>query len=230
MIRWNEPGYVVGFTTRVGGVSEGPYASLNLGRGTGDDVRLVDENRRRVCAGLGADASRLAANRQVHSAIVNRAEAGRLGEPGDGVWTDEPGVPMLATVADCVPIAIAARGRGRLALLHAGWRGLADGLLAAAAETVRDGDAAELSAIIGPSAGPCCYEVGAEVSERFDGDLTSADRKLDLWTAAERLLRLAGVAVVQRVDMCTICNPHLFFSHRRDGKPRGVQGVVGYVA
>lgn len=230
MIRWSEPGYVVGFTTRVGGVSQGPYASLNLGRGTGDDVQLVDENRRRVCAELGADPSLLAANRQVHSSIVNRAEPGRL-EPGDGVWTDEPQVPMLATVADCVPIAIAARGRGRLALLHAGWRGLADGLLATGAATVRGrDDDVVLSAIIGPSAGPCCYEVGREVSERFDPDLTSARRKLDLWTAAERLLHAAGVAVVQRADMCTICNPHLFFSHRRDGKPRGVQGVIGYVA
>jgi YfiH family protein len=228
MIRWNEPGYVVGFTTRVGGVSEGPYASLNLGRGTGDDVDLVDENRRRACAELGADPRRLAANRQVHSAIVNRAQAGRFGEPGDGVWTAEPQVPMLATVADCVPIAIAARGRGRLALLHAGWRGLSSGLPAAGAAAVRDGDA-ELSAIVGPSAGPCCYEVGDDVARRFDPDLTR-DRKLDLWSAAERLLRAAGVAVVQRVDICTICNPDLFFSHRRDGKPRGVQGVIGYVA
>jgi polyphenol oxidase len=229
VIRWDEPGYVVGFTTRVGGVSQGPYASLNLGRGTGDDVDLVDENRRRVCAELGADPELLAANRQVHSAIVNRAEPGQLGEPGDGVWTAEPGVPLLATVADCVPIAIAARGRGRLALLHAGWRGLSSGLLAAGADAIRGDDRSELSAIVGPSAGPCCYEVGAEVAERFDHDLTRS-RKLDLWTAAERLLRNAGVAVVQRVDVCTICNPELFFSHRRDGKPRGVQGVIGYVA
>jgi purine-nucleoside/S-methyl-5'-thioadenosine phosphorylase / adenosine deaminase len=230
MIRWNEPGYVVGFTTRVGGVSQGPYASLNLGRGTGDDVDLVDENRRRACAVLGIDPHRLAANRQVHSAVVNRAEPGRFGEPGDGVWTDEPQVPMLATVADCVPIAIAARGRGRLALLHAGWRGLSSGLLAEGAAAVRDGnDGADLSAIVGPSAGPCCYEVGDDVAHRFDRDLTR-EGKLDLWSAAERLLRAAGVAVVQRVDMCTICNPNLFFSHRRDGKPRGVQGVIGYVA
>jgi polyphenol oxidase len=230
VIRWNEPDYVVAFTTRVGGVSQGPYASLNLGRGTGDDVDLVDENRRRACAELGADPHRLAANKQIHSAIVNRAEPGRIAGPGDGVWTDERHVPMLATVADCVPVAVAARGRGRLALLHAGWRGLSGGLLAAGAEAVRDGnDDTELSAIVGPSAGPCCYEVGPEVAERFDHDLTR-DRKLDLWTAAERLLRAAGVSVVQRVDMCTICNPDLFFSHRRDGKPRGVQGVIGYVA
>lgn len=229
MIEWREPGYVVAFTTRTGGVSSGPYSSLNLGRSTGDDVTLVDENRRRACAALGVDPDALAVNRQVHSADVNRAGAGVQGEPGDGLWTDEPQLPMLALAADCVPIAIAARGRGRLAVLHAGWRGLLGGLVAAGASAVRRDDGAELAAVIGPSAGPCCYEVGADVADRFDTDLLRGGR-LDLWTAAERLLHAAGVVDVERVGTCTICNPELFFSHRRDGKPRGVQGVIGYVA
>ena len=92
MIRWDAAGpYAVVFSTRDGGVSEGPFASLNLGRMTGDDVERVDENRRRLCAAVGADAERLALNRQVHSTLVHRAEPGARGEPGDGLWTDEPG-------------------------------------------------------------------------------------------------------------------------------------------
>jgi copper oxidase (laccase) domain-containing protein len=83
--------------------------------------------------------------------------------------------------------------------------------------------------VVGPAIGPCCYEVGPEVSARFDDDLTR-DGILDLWTAAERALRRAGVGGVERVDLCTRCNPELFFSHRRSGPVRGVQGVIGAVA
>ena len=89
-------------------------------------------------------------------------------------------------------------------------------------------DGAETAAVIGPSIGPCCYEVGSEVSERFDPDLTS-DGTLDLWTAAERALRRAGVASVERLDLCTRCHPELFFSYRRTGAPHGAQGVIGAV-
>jgi copper oxidase (laccase) domain-containing protein len=96
VIRWDATGpYEVVFTTRTGGVSEGPYASLNLGRKTGDDVERVDENRRRACAEIGADAARLALNFQVHSKLVHRAREGeRGGVQGDGLWTDEPGLPI----------------------------------------------------------------------------------------------------------------------------------------
>jgi polyphenol oxidase len=230
MIRWSEPGYVVGFTTRVGGVSAGPFSSLNLGRSTGDDVACVDENRRRACAVLGADSSLLSTNRQVHSTTVNEAVPGVHGKVGDGLWCDRPGVPMVALAADCVPVALAAAGGGRLAVLHAGWRGLSSGVIAAGVDAVRGGEVGvEVAAAIGPSAGPCCYEVGLEVSGLFAAELTCG-RKLDLWSAAERLLRAAGVARIERVDLCTICRSELFFSHRRDGRPRGVQGVIGYVA
>ena len=83
--------------------------------------------------------------------------------------------------------------------------------------------------MIGPAIGPCCYEVGDEVATLFDEDLT-VDRKLDLWGAAERALRRAGVDEVKRADVCTRCHPELFFSHRRSGRARGVQGVLGAVA
>jgi hypothetical protein len=227
MIRWEQPGYLVGFSTRVGGVSEGPYASLNLGRRTGDEVARVDENRRIACAALGLDDVEVVVNRQTHSIDVHEANPGGEVAAGDGLWTDRPGLALLALAADCVPIAIArADGPRRLAVLHAGWRGLSDGIVARGVAALGPGPTA---AVVGPAIGPCCYEVGPEVSARFDADLTSG-RLLDLWAATERKLRDAGVATVERVDLCTRCNPELFFSHRRDGKPRGTHGVIGALA
>jgi YfiH family protein len=227
LITWDQPGYLVAFTTRVGGVSEPPYESLNLTQGTGDDPARVEENRRIACEALRLPYESLAFNRQVHSPTVHRAHAGKRGAPGDGLWTDEPQLPILAMSADCLPIAVARTAGSRaLAVLHAGWRGLAEGVVAAGVAALGAGPKA---AVIGPAIGPCCYEVGTEVSTLFDDDLTR-DRKLDLWTAAERALRRSGVAHVDRVDLCTRDYPELFFSHRRDGRSRGVQGVIGAVA
>jgi polyphenol oxidase len=110
--------------------------------------------------------------------------------------------------------------------LHAGWRGLAEGVVDAAVAPLGGGP---LAAIVGPAVGPCCYEVGPEVSTLFDADLTRGGI-LDLWSAAERALRRAGVERVERVDLCTRCNPELFFSHRRDGPRRGLQGVIAAIA
>jgi purine-nucleoside/S-methyl-5'-thioadenosine phosphorylase / adenosine deaminase len=227
LIRWRLPGYLVGFTTRVGGVSDGVYDSLNLTTGTGDEVTLVAENRRIACTLLGLDTEQLAFNRQVHSSTVHHAHAAKRGEPGDGLWSDEPRLPLLVMSADCLPIAIARRDGARaLAVLHAGWRGLAEGIVAAGVAALGPGAKA---AILGPAIGPCCYEVGDEVAALFDADLT-VERRLDLWTAAERALRTAGVETVERADLCTQCHPELFFSHRRSGRARGAQGVLGAVA
>ena len=206
-------------------MSEGVYASLNLTVGTGDDPARVAENRRIACRSLGLDWERLSFNRQVHSPTVHRA--GARGVEGDGLWSEEGGQPMLAFSADCLPIAIARTdGTRALAVLHAGWRGLSEGIVQAGVAAVGAG---ETAAVIGPAIGPCCYEVGPEVSSLFDEDLT-VHRKLDLWTAAERALRRAGVVAVERLDLCTRCHPELFFSHRRSGRARGVQGVIGAVA
>ena len=232
-IRWDAPGpYSVVFSTRVGGVSCGPYESLNLGRMTDDEPGNVEENRRRVCAEAGADADRLALNRQRHSALVHRAHAGARGEPGDGLWTEEQGIPMLALTADCLPIALArANGeRPAVCVLHAGWRGLLEGVVAAGVGALGRG---ALAAAIGPGIGPCCYEVGEEVARpfrrEFGADVASAG-KLDLWAAAARALERAGCTRIERTDLCTACNPQLFFSHRRDDGRTGRQGVVACVA
>ena len=233
MIRWEEaPGpYEVAFSTREGGVSEGPYASLNLGRATADEPERVNENRRRLCAEVGAEPDALAMNYQHHSADVLRARAGSRDEHGDGIWTDERGLPVLALAADCLPIALA-RGNGSqpaLALLHAGWRGLLEGIVPAGVSVLGRGTVA---AAVGPAIGPCCYEVGEDVADRFRrafGFGLYRHGRLDLWTAADRALRAAGCVRVDRVDLCTACSPERFFSHRRDEGITGRQGVIGCI-
>ena len=231
LLRWDVPGpYEVVFATRAGGVSEGPFESLNLGRRTGDEVERVDENRRRLCAEVGAEEQHLTLGFQTHSTVVNRAEAGSRGAPGDGLWTDEPGIPMLALGADCALIAMARTNGSEpaLAVIHAGWRGLLDGIVESAAKILGLG----FAAVVGPTIGPCCYEVGEEVAgpyrARF-GDGIVTGRKLDLWTAAEQAAFDAGASTVDRLDLCTRCRADLFFSERRTGRPRGTQGVLGLV-
>jgi hypothetical protein len=190
----------------------------------------VAENRRRLCAELGTESELLCFGRQVHGATVRRA--GATGEPGDGLWTDTPGEPLLVFTADCLPVAIVRANGGppAVAALHVGWRGLLAGIVGSAASTLGRG---ELAAAIGPGIGPCCYEVGDEVAspyrERFGEDVVR-DGRLDLWSAAERALRTAGVADVHRTDLCTSCNPELLFSHRRDRGRTGRQGMVAFVS
>ena len=232
MIRWDAPGpYVVVFSTRNGGVSSGPYSSLNLGLLTEDETANVEENRGRLCAAVGADLGRLCMNRQVHASAVHRAVEGVRDREGDGLWTDEPGLPMLKLTADCVPVALArAQGRPALALLHVGRMGLLAGVVAAGVAAVDGGPTA---AIVGPGIGPCCYEVGDEIRAAYRSRFGAAvirGRNLDLWTAVEQALREAGVDTVERTDVCTACNPREYFSHRRDGGVTGRQGVIGYVA
>ena len=238
LIRWNAPGpYAVAFSTRRGGVSEGAYASLNLGLATAHDPEHVWENRRRVCNVAGADATRAAMAYQRHSGDVVRAEPqgllARSQRPQcDGLWSDVAGQAMLLLGADCVLVAVARKGNGgapALALLHAGWQGLLGGIVAAGTAVLGDGP---LTAVIGPSIGPCCYQVRDDVAMPFRetfGDDVVCDGKLDLWTSVERALRDAGVDDVDCLDLCTFCHPDLFFSHRRDRGTTGRQGVIGYV-
>ena len=232
VLSWDAPGpYSVAFSTRAGGVSEGTFDSLNLGLMTHDEPANVEENRRRLCEKAGAELARLAMNRQVHAATVNRAEAGERGREGDGLWTDEPGVPMLKLTADCLPIALARKNgeKPALALLHAGRLGLLQGIVEAGVAAL----GGKIAAGIGPGIGPCCYEVGADIAGAYRARFGAGalrGRNLDLWTVAERVLRTAGVESVERLDVCTACDPARFFSHRRDGPVTGRQGVIGYVA
>jgi YfiH family protein len=238
VIRWDVAGpYTVVFSTRVGGVSEGPYESLNLGIFTGDDPERVVENRRRLADAAVIDPERTRMAWQQHGTEVRRAwpegilTPGTQHEPCDGWWSDEPGQGMMLVTADCLPVAIARQNGGRpvLAVLHVGWRGLLEGIVENGVAALGGG---ELVAVTGPGIGPCCYEVGPDVAEQYETAFGAVltDGKLDLWRAAELALRRAGVARVERTDLCTYCRPELFFSHRRDRGRTGRQGVIAAVA
>jgi purine-nucleoside/S-methyl-5'-thioadenosine phosphorylase / adenosine deaminase len=211
------PGGTALFTTRRGGVSDGPFASLNLGLWTDDDAGRVRENRARVEALAGA---RLAQARQVHGTDVVTAGPGTAGE-ADGQVTAEHGVAPMALTADCLPIALVAPEG--VAMLHAGWRGLADGVVENGVDALRAIGGRRIVAAIGPGAGPCCYEVGEEVHAAFG----TSGRTVDLKAIARRRLEDAGVQAVHDCGLCTMHDPERFFSHRRD---RGVTGRQAGVA
>ena len=144
----------------------------------------------------------------------------------DGLVTSVPGRTMTLLTADCLPIAIARADGGRLALLHAGWRGLEAGIAEAGATAV----GGEVLAAVGPGAGPCCYEVGEDVASRLRarfGDDVVHDGRADLWLCAERALRQAGVESVSVAGEQMVHSPERYFSHRRDNGVTGRQGVVG---
>lgn len=240
LLDWAAPGpYRVAFSTRIGGVSEAEFASLNLGILTEDDPARVVVNRTRLCEEVGADPDGATMAWQRHGGTVTRAQPRGIITPGtvydhcDGLWSDAPGRAMLLLTADCMPIAIARSDglRPAVEILHAGWRGLLAGIVAAGVRAI---GARKLVAVIGPSIGPCCYEVGEEVAapfrQAFGEDVMHEGSKLDLWTAAERALRAAGVEHVDRFDLCTACNGDRFFSHRRDHGRTGRQGIIAYVS
>jgi YfiH family protein len=229
LIRWDAPGpYEVVFSTRTGGVSDGVYASLNLGFSSGDDRELVQENRRRLYGAAGAHPERVSWPRQVHGARVVRS--GSRGEEADVIWTDEAGEAVMVLSADCVPVALARiGGRPAIALAHVGWRGLLAGVAPAAVAALRS---RHVAAAIGPGIGPCCYQVGEDVAGAFRkayGPTVVRDSRLDLPGAVERALRSAGCVRVDRLDECTACRPERYFSHRRDEGRTGRQGALAYI-
>lgn len=225
-VRWLEAdlgGARAAFSTRLGGVSEPPYESLNLGLLTEDANEAVAENRRRLAAALGFAPEQVVFARQVHgTALLRHPRAGGVVE-ADGHVVGEPGLAPLVFAADCLPVAL--RGPGRVAMVHAGWRGLAGGIVAAAAEAVEATRAA-----VGPGIGPCCYQVGEEVLTAFAdlGDVAEG-RMLDLPEVARRLLARAGVEQVESAGLCTSCEEELFFSHRRDAGRTGRQAGLAWI-
>jgi hypothetical protein len=233
--RWLEtglPGARAVFSTRLGGVSEGPWSSLNLGILTGDERDRVVANRVRLCAATGIDPGGVVIGRQVHASAIASHEQAQ--EPSlwpdpaadppelDGHVIDRSGLAALVFVADCLPIALA--GPDGLAMLHCGWRGLAGGIVGSGAAAI-DAEAAA----IGPGIGPCCYEVGEEVLAAFAplGPGVADGRMLDLKEVARRLLERAGVTAVVDCGICTRCEGGTFFSHRGEGPETGRQaGIV----
>jgi hypothetical protein len=205
------------FTARAAG-------NLSSVRGAGRD--RAQETREALRERLGV--RRIARGRQVHGAVVARVDDcdhddGALAE-ADGQATARSGVGVMVLTADCLPVALA--GSAAVAMVHAGWRGIAAGVLEQGVLSLRElGCAEEIAAIIGPGAGACCYEVGPEVRAALGGEARTAT--VDLQAAARRRLRAAGVRDVRSVAACTICDER-FFSHRREGSHAGRQGGVAW--
>jgi YfiH family protein len=230
-------GVAHGFSTREGGVSSGRYASLNLGDKWGDDPPAVAENRRRFAAVGGFDWSALRTVRQVHGARVASVRATDLPEmvstvEADALIASEPGVVLGIYTADCVPILIS-DGTGRVAAVHAGWRGtVAEVTVNAVAALLEKGAQAEqLRAAIGPSICAHSFEVGEEVALKFERRWPATVRRgadrlhVDLRMANRLQLEAAGVLPhnIDSAAPCTHCDTARFFSYRRDGAGIGQQ-------
>jgi polyphenol oxidase len=236
-VRWLEaelPGARAAFSTRIGGVSEAPYEALNVAILTGDERDRVHENRSRLAGSIERDPDGVVMARQVHGSDLRRHDApqeprvyGDVVESPDRVdaqATSNPDLTPLVQVADCLPVAMV--GPAGVAMAHCGWRGLAGGIVAAAA-----GEVEAKSAAIGPGIGPCCYEVGEEVLTAFeDLEGVARGRMLDLTAVATALLERAGVSAVEASGLCTSCNPELFYSHRRDGERTGRQAGLAWIS
>jgi YfiH family protein len=244
-------------TSRHRGVSPPPYHSLNLGVSTGDDRLNVDANRARLAPLTSSEPDALVLCGQVHSnhvAVVGFGDAGRRFDATDAVVTNVPDLPLVILVADCVPVSLYDPIKRVIGLAHAGWRGTVAGVAARTVERMMnefDTDPTDLVAGIGPSIGPCCYEVGPEVADEFHarqplvanhvllaGEVASAgefdasvneDRyRLDLWRANTLQLVTAGVfeANIGVAGICTACNTADFFSHRAEGGCTGRGGAL----
>lgn len=235
-------GFVHGFPERSGGVSTGLRSSLNLGKRWGDDEANVEENRRLLAKHVGYEPEQLQVTRHVHGVDV-----WKVGDPlpdgaeFDGLVCDRPGPVLGAFAADCIPLVFADPIARVIGAAHAGWRGTVGGVagnvllrmseLGARAENVR--------VALGPSIGPCCFEVGAEVVEQFraafgdvPGMVVQGPEKehIDLRVATRHLLERAGVRAehIDDAPPCTRCESDRFFSYRRDGKDGGVH--MGFIA
>ncbi len=201
-------------TTRIGGVSLPPYGSLNLGNHVGDDPEHVLENRRRLKAHLPSEPAWLG---QVHGRSVVNLD-GQESREGDGAYTKRPNVVCAILTADCLPVLFA--GKNSVGAAHAGWRGLAAGILEETANAMGDVE----TAYLGPAIGQAAFEVGEEVLDAFPGE-TSAFRKgkegrwhADLYKIARIRLETIGIREIHGGHYCTHDEASRFFSYRRDGK------------
>ena len=230
-----------GFTTRGGGVSEGPYRSLNVSFDVGDVPERVVENIRTIARAANVPPHHIRTSRQIHGAGVlgdvlpdAHPNAASICGEADALWTAARETAVAVRVADCVPILLVDPRRRRVAAVHSGWRGSE---LLVAAEAVKalqaaGSDASAILAAVGPSIRACCYAVSAELASRFAARFgpavvrSSGERKyLDLVEVVRKTLCAAGIRP-ENVDVlahCTCCSPEHFFSHRRDGGLTGRQ-------
>jgi YfiH family protein len=233
-----DAGFLAAFTERTGGSSEGVFRSLNLGLATKDAPERVFDNRRRLTVGFGL--REVAALRQVHGSTVVRVEAGpswrgfdggRRDVPqGDALTTASSDLGLLILTADCVPVVMGDPSTGMLTVAHAGWRGVAAGVLVRAVASFPE--PGRVLVAVGPAIGPDHYEVGEDVvaavgSASGGGAITTGGSRphLDLPGTVAQILSELGVRHIERSEECTACLPDRFFSYRRDG-PTGRQALI----
>lgn len=223
---WPAPTHVRALTTtRAGGVSRGPYESFNLGDHVGDDPEAVWQNRARLREALVLPAEPLWL-KQVHSTTVVLAARAQPGIEADGAWTDRPGVVLAVLTADCLPIFLCDRKGTKVALLHAGWRGLAGGIIESGLQALNvPGE--ELLVWLGPAIRPDAYRVGDDVRDALYARDPAAAAAFhpdgtgrwlaDLYRLARQRLRSQGVTAVYGGGYCTLREHERFFSFRRNG-------------
>jgi YfiH family protein len=224
-----------GISTRTGGVSPEPYG-MNLSFNVGDVREQVLENRRRLFALFGTTSDRVAVPRQQHTANSRRVSVGGSYEECDALMTDVANVFLAVSVADCTPIFLCDTVRQVVAAVHAGWRGTEQGILMRTMEALMSeygSGPQNILAFIGPSAGSCCYEVGKDVADKFEEEFKSHRSNkiyLDIKSANKQQLIRSGIAEhnIEVSGDCTICNPALYHSYRRDKEKSGrMMGLIG---
>lgn len=230
-----------GVFTRKGGVSAGPYSSLNLSRSTGDAAEPVRENRRRALAALDLRPEQSLTSWLVHGDHVRVVDGRDLGQDdvhADGMVTAERGLALTMRFADCVPVVFYDARREVIGLAHAGWMGIARGILPATLRAMQHAhgcDPADVRACVGPSIGPDQYEVGEDVAAQVQSAVsenvvqwrTGRNKPhLNLWHAAQAQLREAGVGEIEIARMCTASNTDEWFSHRAERGRTGRFGVA----
>lgn len=205
------------FFTRLGGVSQPPYDSLNVSVGVGDSREAVKENLSRI--GNAMNGLEKAWVRQVAGDRVLRVDKPGFAGEADALVTSERGISLVVAVADCVPVAVVAENE--VGMVHSGWRGTLSGISGKAVRGMGDGP---VRAYIGPCIRGCCYEVSGEIAEKFAkkfGDDVVDGRYLSLPSAIRRDLEEAGVDEIHDLGLCTGCRPDLFYSHRKQGPDTG---------
>ncbi len=222
-------------STRQGGVSPQPYG-LNLSFRVGDADENVERNRELFLGRLGVGRDELAIPHQVHSSVVKSVDHPGIYEQCDALVSNRRRVFLCVSVADCVPIFLFEKKQSVVAAIHAGWRGSLHRIVERTVELMVHHYAcnpSDMIAYIGPSARSCCYEVGKEVARRFATDFIRKERErffLDLKNSNLAQLTQSGVPVsgIEISEHCTICEPALFHSYRRDGQKSGrMLGVIG---
>ena len=233
-----------GFSTRMGGVSEGMFSALNLSYNRGDKKEAVDENFRRISEAIGFDHTKLVFSNQIHETRIHKVtkeDCGKVMKDMDGLATNEQGIPLYTGYADCVPLFFYDPVEKAAALAHSGWRGTVGRIGAKMVQFLENeyGSKKEnIIAAIGPSICQDCYEISEDVAvqfmQAFPGhtseiliDKGNGKYQLDLWKANEIVLLDAGVKKdhLEVTDVCTCCNPELLFSHRASHGKRGNLGA-----